>query len=179
MAPKTQKYFVSKFLIFTLSFLLVFPSNLKANSEGIQLEIISDRVVKGELLEVKQGSVIMMEHGTKAGITIEFNKIYRITIKRKSKFRKGLFFGLLIGAAVGGIAAIAQGPKDDNVFAPDFSGAAVIGIAVWGVIIGGIVGLAKGKYKRIYDSEKSKGKLDKVLKKLNKKARYPNPNLKK
>jgi hypothetical protein len=173
---------VLAFLVILLSYLLIFPTTVSSGEKGIKLLVLSDEVVKGELLKVKKDAlVILYKRGSAwGGLDVDINKITSISLKRKSKIGQGLLLGLLAGGTMGALAGRSQSGSKSYRELQGALGGVVFGLVggVSGAGIGAYLTYSKGRYKEIYNKEKSIGILSNVLNFLNQKARSSNPMLK-
>jgi len=124
-----------------------------------------------------------MTSASDTGVEIDINEINKIRIKRKSKFGKGVLKGFLIGGGLGVTLALtsrdnSKGEREGHYnFNFDGSGIATLGalsLAAVGSVCGGIGGLLSGNYKNIQVKGKSPDDIKKIMKNLNKKARFKN-----
>ena len=93
-------------LTVVMVFLLICPGNLSAKKKGAQLVIDKQdgQVIEGELLRVKDNTLLVMTSAAETGVTIDINEIIKIRIKKKPGAVKGaLIGGLLVGGAGGGL----------------------------------------------------------------------------
>lgn len=161
-------------LTLVIVFLLIYPGNLAAKKKGAHLVINKQdgQVIEGELLRVKENSLLVMTAASGDGVTIDINEIIKIRIKKKSGAVTGaLIGGLLVGAAGGGLGYMVVAVEGD----PGAGGAA-IGFAA-GATIGALLGAGTGAllsigYKKIQVKGKSPSQIEKILKKLKKRARF-------
>lgn len=166
------KQVFQQFLIAVVVFSLICPGLLHAKKEkpGVYLIItkIDGQQVKGELLQVKDDSSLLLISETPASITkvsISINEIENIKVKKKSKNQAG---GLIVGAAGIGFGVLLSsislmGTKRRML---------VVAIAGgMGLLVGSILG--SGTYYKTYEV---RGKLPSekkdILNKLKKKARF-------
>jgi hypothetical protein len=172
-------------LVFFLSALLVLPGNIPAKNsrKGVQLKILSDRMIRGELIEVREDSFLIMQPGAKSEVKVEFSKIKAIRMKSKRKSKIGMWtlFGLLIGASAGVLYGRTQvyGAFDTHGRAANATLHGII-FGFLGCGLGFLGGTAKSltvKYEEIYNRAESSGELSKIAYRLNKNARYFNPGL--
>jgi hypothetical protein len=181
------KQILQQFFIAVVVFSLFGPGNLWAKRKGAQLQIMkSDQeVIEGELLRVKEDSLLVMTSGSGTGVTVDIKEITKIRIKRKSKFGKGVFKGFLIGGGLGATLALtsrgnSKGEREGHYninLDGSGSGIATLGalsLAAVGSVCGGIGGLLSGNYKNLQVNGKSPNEIKKIMKKLNKKARFKN-----
>ncbi len=172
---------ITQCLVIILSALLIFPTTISAKKrkKGIRLMVISDKVVKGELLKVKKDSLLILleRRGSMSSVDVDISKIKTIKIIKKSKIGKGFLYGFLIGSTVGVLWGRSQAQCKHDKGLQGFMGGIVFGTV--GCLGGGAVGagltLSEGRYKEIYNKEKSIGNLNKIINMLNNKAHYPNP----
>ena len=183
-----MKKFVSLFLVFSI---LALSGNLFAKKKGADL-IIQKTVgypVKGELIAVKENSLLLLDRDSGADVTVDVGDINVITHVRKSKLFQGAGMGLLfgggIGAAGGFLTVIFSEYDDFFIQFPLFGGekeksifetAIIFGAIMGGIgaLIGGIAGAAAGTDKTIQIEGKSDSEIQEILKKLRKKARIRN-----
>jgi len=151
-------------------FFLIYPGNLGAKKKGAHLVVEKQdgQFIEGELLSVRENSLLLMTPGSGTGVTIDINEIEKIKIKRKNKSGKGALIGagacLLIGAVVGANSDFGSETAGGNL--------GVIA-AVPGALIGGIIGaMIPGSYKTIPVKGKSPSKIKKIMEQLKKKARF-------
>ena len=110
------------------------------------------RVDQGYLATIGDSGIVMMKTpilfdqmlvNTKAG-SIPYQNISEVTIKRKGSVGRGILFGALGGALVGGIAGLASYRKpncEGAIICFDFGpGASTAAGAVLGTVGGGIIG---------------------------------------
>jgi hypothetical protein len=184
MMKKPNARGIYQILVFSISALLVFPANISAKrkTKGAQLKILCDKMIIGELIEVREDSLLIMQSGTPSVAHVDFSKINAIMMKskRKSKIGKWALHGLLIGTAAGVLYGRSQtyGPFDTHGRAAN---ARLHGImfGFLGCGLGFLGGTARSltvKYKEIYNKEESIDNLSEIVTMLNKKARYFNPN---
>jgi len=164
---------MKKLTILTIVFLLLFPyGNLFAKKKGAKLEIWGKggRFIRGELIAVKQNSLVMMESGT--DVSIDIDNIKAIEIEKKSKAGLGLILGGFTGALIG--RATYTKPKNTGLFTPDFGpGVNTLAGGILGGLIGLAIGAAAGSDETIQIEGKSDSEIKEVLKKLRSKARIP------
>ena len=162
-----------KILILVLVCILIFPLGLNAKEKKGADLIIQKKdgiQVRGELIAVKQNSLLLQERESGADVTVDIADVGVITIKGKSKGWEGMGLGLLIGGGIGVGVAAAVVPSGYST-----SGIAVAGIvalgAVLGLLIGGYMGTTLGKDKAIQIEGNSDSEIQEILEKLRKKAR--------
>jgi hypothetical protein len=164
---------ISLFLVFSI---LLLSGNLFAK-ERKGADLIVQRKdgtqVRGELIAVKENSLLLMERDSGADLTIDIGDISAITILKKSKYLSGAGLGFLIGAGAGAIHGATAANINDSRFGWTVLFAAVLGCA--GALLGFIVAFAaSGKTKVIQIEGKSDSEIKEILEKLCKKARIRN-----
>jgi hypothetical protein len=176
---------LQQFIIAVVVFSLFCPGNLWAKSKGAQLQIVKldGDVIEGELLQVKENSLLLMTSGSGTGVEIDINEINKIRIKRKSKFGKGVLKGFLIGGGLGATLALtnrsnSKGEREDH-YSINLDGSNIeilgaLSLAALGSICGGMGGLLSGNYKSLQVNGKSPDEIKKIMKKLHQKARFKN-----
>ena len=129
--------------------------------------------VKGELIAVKQNSLLLKEHNSGADVTAAISEFKTITMVRKSKALKfggmGLFIGGVGGALFGGIAV----GETEDVTAGGWAAIFGISAGILAATLGGIIGGIMGIDKTIQIEGKSDSEINKILDDLRKKARVP------
>jgi hypothetical protein len=171
----------------TLIFLLMGNGMLFAKKEKPGATIVVQKkdglTVKGELLEVKNGTLTLLIFENAAKVDIRLDELSNVRIEKKSAFLKGLGIGILVGAAAGAIGGFFSG--DDDPSGPwDISaysaGEKALGFGVSlgavGGVIGGGIGALKGIDKTITLDGLAPHKLRRVEAKLASLARTkPDP----
>lgn len=167
------------FLIAVVVFALICPGNLwaKRQKPGAQLRITKPdgRVIEGELLAVKQDSLLLMTLPSNTGVKIGFNEIEKIGIKRKSvdgRFWNGAFTGAVIFGALGfGLGYYAS--KIEDYGNPAGDGIRLgYNSALLGGSLFGLLEATRENYKTIRVKGKSPSQIEKLFKKLKKRARF-------
>jgi hypothetical protein len=131
--------------------------------------------VKGELITVKQNSLLLKESESGEDVTAGVDDIKMITIVKESKTLTGVGLGFLAGATVGAIIGYVVDEaigKGDLIWGPEHS--ALLGGAIGGLvggISGGIIGANRSKTIQI--EGKSSMEIKGILEDLRKKARVP------
>lgn len=167
-------------MILFLVFLLLVPLDLMSGKrkKGAKLVVykIEGREVRGELLQVKMDSLLLMESPTSTGITINIDEMREIKIIRKSKFRKGAGIGYGISSFYLGYSVLdylKSEDEGDNVVAFLFCTAiytAVVGTAA--ALISGFFGSYASIDRTFKIAGKKKHEIDDILKELNLMARF-------
>jgi len=157
-----RKKFASLFLVFSL---LALSGNLIGKEKrGAELIVQKKdgQQVKGELIAVKENSLLLLVSGVDLSVDIKDVKI--ITIERKSRIALGFLGGAAAGAFV---AALVEETINGWGFAYLF-------YAPLGALIGGGVGALSGKDKSIKIREDlPQASKEMLLDSLRKKARIP------
>ena len=187
----TGKKFISLFLVFSLMMLSVNLYAKERRGAKLIIQRIGDQVrqvkktrldgtpwetseitgIWGELIAVKQNSLLLLDAGGK-DVSIDIADIKAIRIVKKSK---AWLYGLSIGIAAGAILGYAAGDTGGLPFEFWITAeqkALVFGIAfgVLGALIGGAVG-KNLKNKTIHFEGMSDSEIREALDKLRKKAR--------
>jgi len=163
---KKGKKFVSLFLIFSL---LSLSGNLFANKRGAELIVQKTdwQKVRGELIAVKQNSLLMLVSG--ADVSIDIGDVWTIKIVKKSDAVGMSLLGAFVGVLIGDVSY----PEPTGRVKLDFSGAYLL----VGGIVGGLIGLLAGVMVGIDKTIQIEGRPDtevkEALEKLRKKARIP------
>ena len=137
--------------------------------------------VKGELIAVKENSLLLKEYDSGADVSVDIGKIQLIEIVKESKVWKGIGYGLLGGAVIGVLVGYLSGDdppimRTGPPIITDDEKALALGImcGITGGALGGIGGAIAGKDKTIQIKGKSDTEIKEILEDLRKKARVPN-----
>ena len=167
MYLKEQK-FITLFLIISL---LILPMTLTANERrGADLVIYKTDgdQVRGELIAVKENSLLLKEKNSGADVTAGIGEIRSIKIVKKSK----AVLGATIGGALGALSAYAAYKAPEPAIF-EMEAPVILGVAAIGILIGGGVGAIAGTDKTIQIEGKSDAEIKKISEDLRKKARVP------
>ena len=173
MNSKGQKL-ISLILIFSL---LILPMTLTAKERrGADLVIYKTdgNQAQGELIAVKQNSLLLKEQGSGADVTAVFSDIKTIKIVKKSKAGKGALYGFGLAATGGALyhLLLYELTEPETRLGVTLSGGVLVG--VMGALAGLIVGEFLGMDKTIQIEGKSDSEIKELLEDLRKKARVPN-----
>jgi len=169
---------LQQFFIAVVVFSLFCPGNLWAKRKGAQVQIMKSEseVIEGELLRVKDNSLLVMTTGSDTGVTVDMNEIILIRIKKKRTFGKGAGSGLLVGVGIGIVAGLAGKYDGEGILVKNKGQGAFVGgltLGVLGLAVGGIAGSVGGEYyKKIQVEGKSPYKIKKIMLKLKEMARF-------
>jgi hypothetical protein len=132
----------------------------------------------GELIAVKQSSILLLGSSSGTDVSIEVTDIKTIKIVKKSRALSGLGLGFLIGGVSGAAIGLAGGdsPPDQFIIFSAGAKALIVGAALG--IVGGLVGLTAGALagtdKTIQIEGKSDLEIQAALANLKQKARISN-----
>ena len=171
MSEKRKKI-VSLLLVFSL---VVFSGNLTAQQswvgaqekKGAKLKVEKNngQQVTGELIAVKEGSLLLLDSETISDLSVDIKDIKAITIVKKSLGFQFMVYGALAGVLYGSSQKKTFLYEDRS--QPYFEvGAALAGT---GLVIGTVLGINR----KIQIQGKSDADIQETLEKLNKKARVP------
>ena len=173
-----MKKIIALLLIFSIISLY---GNLYAKERrgaDIMLQKTDGHRVKGELIAVKENSLLLKEYDSGADLSVDIGKIQLIEIVKESKVWKGIGYGLLGGAVIGVLVGYLLGddPPTTVPIITDDEKALALGImcGITGGALGGIGGAIAGKDKTIQIKGKSDTEIKEILEDLRKKARVPN-----
>ena len=188
-----MKRFISLFLVFSI---LALSGNLFAKERrGADIEIYKTKSIeaspdlRGELIAVKQNSLLLIEHESGIDTSVDIKDINIIKIVKKSKTLAWGSIGLLSGGVMGALNGFIEG--DDRPGYGTWWGHRVwVDISIltaeekalyygiyagfFGAILGGIIGAIAGADKTIQIEEKTDSEIKEILEKLSKKARIRN-----
>ena len=169
-----MKNIISLFLVFSI---LLLSGNLYAKErKGVDL-IIQKKdgtQVRGELIAVKQTSLLLLERESGADVTVDIVDAQVITIEKR-QILEWTAAGLLVGTGVGYL--IGNSIESSGKYTLDLgigsAIGAIIGSAI-GLVGGVVVGLSTKGAKKIQINNKSDSEIQEILEKLRKKARIKN-----
>ena len=171
-----MKKYIALFLVFS-SFVL--SGNLYAKKKGAELIVqkIVGQQVRGELITVKENSLLLLDSESGADISVDIREIKLIEIVKKSKAGTGAVIGLLVGASGGALAPLGLNmvfnvKPDSPVLKLSLKYALIFGVI--GLASGTLLGGLAGQDKTIQIEGKSDLEIKEVLEKLRKKARVTN-----
>jgi len=169
-----MRKFVVLFLVFSIISLSVNLMAKERRGADLLVQKKDGRQVSGELITVKENSLLLKESESGSDVTIDIGDINIITIVKKPKVGKGIGFGFLIGGSVGALGTYLLAAKYEE---DDMRGLVVLVIgaigAGIGALLGGILGAVAGIDETFEIEEKSEMEIKEVLKELSKKARVP------
>jgi hypothetical protein len=182
-----MKKYIVLFLVLS-SFAL--SENLYANKKGAELIIqkIVGQQVQGELITVKNNSLLLLDSESGADVSVDIREIKLIEIVKKSKGLAWGSIGLVSGAVIGALIGYFEGddpPFMMTEFGPTMTGPFLftddekalnygIGCGIVGGALGGIGGAIAGADKIIQIERKSDTEIKEILQELRKKARVRN-----
>ena len=165
------KKFISLFLIFSI---LALSGNLMAKEKrGAQLIVQKKdgQQVKGELIAVKENSLLMLESESGADVSINVENIKFIKIVGTSKSLLGAGLGFLAGGVlIEGFILVSSGYIGNG-----------MAIGYWllvfgpiGALLGTLIGATVGEKEKIYRIDVgTQEQINMILEKLSSKARIP------
>ena len=166
-----MKKFTAIFLVFSV-FTLSIPLQAKERKGAdVIIQKKDGAQVRGELIAVIENSLLLMEGGSGADVTVEVSDISTIKIANKSKSVLGISLGVAIGGAAGTLAGY-EGSKLFWVFEARKTWAWIGGII--GMVSGALIGSLVSGPKTIRVLDKSDSEIQEILEKLRKKARIEN-----
>jgi hypothetical protein len=170
-----MKRYIALFLVFSMLTLPIPLTSKERKGADLIIRKTDGTLERGELIAVKENSVLLLDRESGTDVTVDINDIYLITIVKKSKFLKGAGLGFLIGAGIGILIPAGYSVFDDLGEDPELAyfGLGVLGGAL-GLFFGALGGLAAGTDKIIQFEGKSDSEIQEILAKLRKKARIRN-----
>ena len=143
--------------------------------------------VQGELIVVKQNSLLLKDSQSGADVTVDIKDVNIIKIVKKSKTLAWGSIGLVSGAVYGALFGYIEGDDPPGYFtwgpfpvrmdplmtAKDKALGYGFYIGLSGAILGGIIGAIAGKDKIVQIEGKSDTEIKEILEDLRKKARVP------
>jgi len=162
-------------LILIVTFLFVLAGSINARQKAgaeVVVQKIEGTKVEGELLKVKENSLVVHQMDS-GGISIPIAEIAKIRVIKKTKWGKGLLWGMVAGAGTGAFIAYSN-PEPEGFRGA--SGAKILGLAfgVMGAGLGSIISLADGIDSHYALAGKPQTYINRIMEKLKKKARFKN-----
>ena len=165
----TSKKFLSLFLIFSLIMISVNLYAKERRGAKLIIQKKDGQQVRGELIAVKQNSLLLLDSETGADVSVDIKDIKVIKIRKKSMAGNGFLLGGSVGALIG-LAAYRE--PTGGMFTIDLGpGPTALGGGIVGGLIGLVIGLVAGKDKTIQIEGMSDSEIKEALEKLRKKAR--------
>ncbi len=165
---------------FVVVSLLACPMNLKAK-EGKGARLIVQRAdgtsVEGELIAVKQASILLLDTNLGVDSAIDIQDIRVIKIMGESNTLRGGLIGLSVGVLCGYLIGYSQGDDTDGFYIISKPMAGAIGAGIGGALcalIGIGIGKATSGDKAIQVEGKSDTEIKKIMEGLQKRARIKN-----
>jgi hypothetical protein len=172
-----MKKFISLFLVFSILFLSWNVFARERKGADLIIQKTDGTQVRGELIAVKEDSLLLLERESGADVTIEIVDTKAITVKKRHVLEwtaAGLVGGTLGGFLIGQSLESPYDPNGWNFFRgyPTAVGT-IVGSAI-GLVIGIVVGISIKGAKTIQIKGKSKSMTQEIFEDLRKKARVKN-----
>ncbi len=169
MNPMPRRLMASVLIVSLIS--LPWALSAKGKQGADLIVVLKDgSQVSGELIAVKQGSLVLLSHAGKDE-SVAVAEISAVTVAKSSKAGKGALTGLLVGGIGGGVAGAAI-PTDSGYKALAIIGGALIFGGI-GALIGFGLGAAAGSDETIEFRGLSEAEVNQVLARLRNMARMP------
>jgi len=188
-----MKKYIVLFLILSL---FAFSENLYAKKKGAELIVqqIDGQQAIGELIAVKENSLLLLGYESGADVSVDIKKIKLIEIVKESKTLAWGAIGLVSGAVIGALAGYIEGDDPSWFLIPYGSGESEwqswtgpvlfsaddkalnygIGCGIIGGVLGSIGGAIAGADKIIQFEGMSESEIKKIFERLRKQARVTN-----
>jgi hypothetical protein len=158
-------------LVLIFSF-LVLHGHLYAGEKGAEV-VIQKRgglKVRGELIAVKENSLLLMERESGGDVSVDIGEIRTIVIVKKPKLNYGFFGGLLVGGALGGYLGATTYGSEEEALAVMLGALGAVTLAT----LGGFIFGSASSDETIYFYGKSDAEIQGILEKLRNTARVRN-----
>jgi hypothetical protein len=172
-----MKKFISLLLVFSVLALSIPLTAKERKGADLIIQRTNSTQVRGELIAVKENSLVLLERESGADVTVGVGDIRVITHVKKSKLLKGAGWGVLTGAGLAAGFAAYRYLTDTYRWESDdwaIAGILVAFVAGVGLAIGGLVGFIAGADKTIQIQYLSDSEVKEILEKFRKKARIKN-----
>ena len=160
--------------IFFVFSVFLFSGSLYAEKKGSEIVIhkMDGQQANGELIAVKEDSLLLMEKATGSDVSARIGDIRKVKIVKKSKALLGAGLGSVVVGGAGAIIGAAQGSESVFDFTTGEKAMIFGGIfGLTGLILGGVVGAAAGADKTNHFDGSSDLVIKAYLNELRKKAR--------
>ena len=160
------------FTLFSIFFFLILQGNLYAGEKGAEV-VIQKRgglKVRGELIAVKENSLLLMERESGSDVSVDVREIRTIVIVKKPKLNYGFFGGLLVGGVLGGYLGATMYGSGEEALAVMLGALGAVTFAT----LGGFIFGSASSDETIYFYGKSDAEIQDTLKKLRNIARVKN-----
>ena len=173
-------------LFLVISFIVVNCATYE-KGEGISLEpgqkpgakvIIQKKnrqQVKGELIAVKENSLLLKESATGVDVSVEVKDVNLIIIKKKSVAKLTMSIGFAVGclATIPSAIKYVDEMKKEGRWWPEYGYARPLAWGALGALIGLLVALPSSLTEYVHMRDKSEEEVEEILVMLRKKARVP------
>ena len=166
-----MKRFIASFLVFSILTLSIPLAAKEKKGADLIIQKKGGTQVRGEIIAVKQDSLLLMERDSGADVIVDVGDIRVITNVKKSEALTVGFTGLVLGGVIGYMVGRGQGSESGFMFSKGEAGA--LGAAIGGVS-SALIGAAVGTDKTIQIEGKSDAEIQEILAKLRLKARVKN-----
>jgi uncharacterized membrane protein YeaQ/YmgE (transglycosylase-associated protein family) len=139
------------------------------------IQRVNGTSVKGELIAVKEDSILLLDRYLGVDRTVDVQDIRVIKIMGESSTLKGGLLGLYVGIIGGFLIGYPQGSESGFIISKPMAGA--IGAVIGGVLCASIgvgIGIATSADKTIQIEGKSDPEIQKIMEELRRKARIKN-----
>jgi hypothetical protein len=164
-----MKRTISLFLVVSVLLLSMPLAAKERKGADVIIQKTEGTQVRGELIAVKQASLLLLERDSEADVTVDVGEISVIRIVKKSKILIGGGLGAII---CGGGLWLYGSTQSTFDFYDNWPILALV--AAGGLVIGGIIGAVVGIDRIIQTEGKPDAEIQKILEKLRKKARVKN-----
>jgi hypothetical protein len=118
----------------------------------IVVQKIDGQTSKGELIEVKNGTLTLLIYENATKVDIRLDELNSVRIEKKSAFLKSLGIGILAGAAAGALGGYLSGDDEPSGWMDIFNftaGEKALGFGISLGAVGGVIGAGIGALKGI------------------------------
>ncbi len=177
MNQKRMNSLIKHFFIALVIFSLIIPLDLSAKKpkKGADLIILKEdgQVIEGELLYVRDRSLLLITSGTNTEATVEFSDVQEMRMKRKRNFWKGFLktgWKGLAGGTLLGLCCCSHEPEGLR-----YKGCVILGgimVGLYSALGGGFASVLRSKYKSVPVISKSSAEIEDLLNQLREMARF-------
>jgi len=158
-------------------FLLTGPLHGERRGAEVTIEKNDGRKVSGELIAVKEDTLLLKESQSGADVSIGVDELEAITIEKKSRALLGAGIGFLSGGVMGAFAGAAAHNSNSGKFqifsTKDVALVSGLIVGVLGSIVGAGIGGMAGKDELMSFKGRSESAIRADLRRLRNKARVP------
>jgi len=149
--------------------LMILQGTMNAEEKGTELVLQkrNGQKVRGELIAVKESSLLLVEQESGADLSVEIKQIKTIVIVKKPRLNYAFFGGLLVGGALGGYLGATMYGSGEEALAIMLGALGAVAFAT----LGGLISGASSSESTLHLLGKTDQEIQDILEKLRNIAR--------